>query len=73
MAKYTVILEPNYPEKGYTVRVPVFPGCVTYGKTKKEALLRVQEAIQGFIEGLRKAGEPIPEEVKRVEMDTVTV
>jgi hypothetical protein len=34
---------------------------------------RAKEAIEGFIEGLQKAGEPIPEEVSRVEMDTVIV
>ena len=73
MAKYTVILEPNYPEDGYTVRVPALPGCITYGRTKEEALVRAKEAIAGFIEGLEKAGEPIPEEVAPVEMDTVTV
>ena len=73
MAKYTLILELNYPEKGYTVSVPALPGCITYGQTKKEALARAKEAIAGFIEGLEKAGEPIPEEVTPVEMDTVTV
>ncbi len=73
MAKYTIILEPNYPEKGYTVRVPALPGCITYGHTKDEAMKRAKEAIGGFIEGLEKAGEPVPEEVTPVEMDTVTV
>ena len=73
MAKYTIILEPNYPEKGYTVRVPALPGCISYGRTKEEAMARAKEAIQGFIEGLEKAGEQVPEEVEPVEMDTVTV
>ena len=73
MAKYTVILEPNYPEKGYTVRVPALPGCISYGRTKEEAMARAKEAIEGFIEGLEKAGEQVPEEVEPVEMDTVTV
>ena len=73
MARYTIILEPNYPEEGYTVRVPALPGCITYGRTKEEALSRAKEAIAGFIEGLEKAGEPIPEEVTPVEIDTVTV
>ncbi len=71
--KYTIILEPNYPEEGYTVRVPTLPGCITYGRTKEEALKRAKEAIEGFIEGLQKAGEPIPEEVAPIELDTVTV
>jgi predicted RNase H-like HicB family nuclease len=73
MVKYTVILEPNYPEEGYTVRVPALSGCITYGRTREEALTRAKEAIEGFIEGLEKAGEAVPEEVTPVEMDTVTV
>jgi len=71
--KYTMILEPNYPEEGYTVRVPALPGCTTYGRTKEEALERAKEAIAGFIEGLQKAGEPVPEEVTPAELETVTV
>lgn len=73
MAKYTIILEPNYPEKGYTVRVPALPGCITYGRTKEEALARAREAIQGFIEGLQKAGETVPEETAPVELVTLTI
>jgi predicted RNase H-like HicB family nuclease len=73
VARYTVILEPNEPEEGYTVRVPALPGCITYGRTREVALVRAKEAIEGFIQGLEKAGEPIPEEVTPVEMDTVTV
>ena len=74
MAKrYTIVLEPNYPEEGYTVRVPALLGCITYGRTKEEALERAKEAIEGFIEGLEKAGEPVPEEVTPAELETVTV
>ncbi len=73
MTKYTVILEPNYPEEGYTVRVPALPGCITYGWSREEALERAKEAIVGFIEGLQKAGKPIPEEVSPAELETVTV
>jgi len=73
MTTYTVILEPNYREKGYTVRVHALPGCISYGRTKEEALARAREAIEGFIEGLEKAGEPVPKEVTPVEMETVTV
>jgi antitoxin HicB len=73
VAKYTIILEPNDPEEGYTVRVPALPGCIAYGQTREEALARAREAIAGFIEGLEKAGETVPEEITPVEMDTVTV
>ncbi len=68
MAKYTIVLEPNYPEEGYTVRVPALPGCITYGRTRDEALERAKEAIKGFIEGLEKSGEPVPEETAPTEL-----
>jgi len=74
MAKrYTIVLEPNYPEEGYTVRVPALLGCITYGRNKEEALERAKEAIEGFIEGLQKAGEPVPEEIAPAELDTVVI
>lgn len=73
MARYTIVLEPNYPEEGYTVRVPALPGCITYGRTREEALERAKEVIKGFIEGLQKAGDPIPEEVAPAELETVVV
>jgi len=73
MARYTIILEPNYPEEGYTIRVPALPGCITYGRTREEALERAREAIEGFVEGLQKAGEPVPEEVAPAELAVVTV
>jgi len=74
MAKrYTIVLEPNYPEEGYTVRVPALPGCISYGRNKEEALERAKEAIEGFIEGLQKAGEPVPEEIAPAELDTVVI
>ena len=71
--KYTIVLEPNYLEEGYTVRVPILPGCITYGRTREEALERAKEAIEGFIEGLQKAGETVPEEIAPAELETVTV
>jgi predicted RNase H-like HicB family nuclease len=73
VAKYSIVSEPNHLEEGYTARVPALPGCITYGRNKEEALERAKEAIEGFIEGLQKAGEPVPEEGTPVAMDTVTV
>jgi antitoxin HicB len=36
------------------------PGCISQGKTRKEALLNIQDAIKGYLESLRKHKEPIP-------------
>jgi predicted RNase H-like HicB family nuclease len=70
---YTVVLEPDDDGQGYTVRVPALPGCVTQGRTREEALERAKEAIAGFIEGLKIAGDPVPEEKEPVELATVAV
>lgn len=60
---YTVVLK-SEPEGGYTVLVPALPGCVTYGKTIREAKKMAAEAIQGYIESLEKHSEKIPSEGK---------
>lgn len=58
---YTIILHPD-PEGGYTVTVPVLPGCVTQGETLEEAIVMAKDAIQLYIESLIADGEPVPEE-----------
>lgn len=57
--RYQVIFRPE-PEGGYTVLVPALQGCVSYGKTLKEARAMAEDAIAGYIESLRKHAEPIP-------------
>ena len=59
--RYTVVLEPDDEGRGYTVRVPALPGCISEGRTREEALENAREAIEGFLEGLKKVGDPIPE------------
>jgi antitoxin HicB len=56
---YTVQFQPE-PEGGYTVIVPALRGCVTYGRTFKEAQKFALEAMTGYIEVLKKYNEPIP-------------
>jgi len=48
------------PEGGFTAIVPSLPGCVSYGKSLTEAQRMVQDAIEGYIESLKKHHEPIP-------------
>jgi antitoxin HicB len=57
--RFNVFLRPE-PEGGFTAIVPALPGCVTYGRTLGEAKKIAKEAIQGYIESLRKHKEPIP-------------
>lgn len=50
------------PEGGFTVTVPALPGCVTYGATLAEARKMADDAIQGYLESLRKHGDPLPDD-----------
>ncbi|MGH2352237.1 MAG: type II toxin-antitoxin system HicB family antitoxin [Chloroflexota bacterium] len=70
---YTIILEPDTQEGGYTVTVPALPGVVTQGETFDEAIAMAREAIQCHVEGLIADGEPVPEERERPQAITVPV
>ncbi len=57
--KFRAIIEQD--EDGvFIANCPALPGCVSQGKTRKEAEANVKEAIQGYLESLRNHDEPIP-------------
>ncbi len=59
--KFKVLLEAN-ESGGYTVSVPLLPGCISEGDTKVDAIANIREAIALYIESLQADGEPIPSE-----------
>lgn len=59
---YTIILEPDVEEGGYSVLVPALPGCQTQGETIEECVAMARDAIEGYILTLQDLGRPIPEE-----------
>ena len=69
--KLRVVVEQDEDGK-FIVTCPSLPGCVSQGDTRREALANIQEAIAGYVESLRKHGEPVPppitEEVVEVEL-----
>ena len=74
MERYLVYLEPA-EEGGYVVSCPDFPGCVTQGESRDEALEMIRDDIQGYIVSLEKHGQLVPpgiaknvEEVEAVEV-----
>ena len=56
---YNIMFRPE-PEGGYTVIVPVLPGCVSYGKSLEEAKKMAYDAIEAYVASLRKHHEPVP-------------
>jgi len=66
--KFAITLEKD--EDGFIVAsCPALPGCHSQGRTKKEAMTNIEEAIKGYITSKRKHGEALPvTEVKEVEV-----
>lgn len=59
MKEYTVIFERG--ERNWSAYVPDLPGCIATGETREEIERMIGEAIHFHIEGLRRAGQPVPE------------
>ena len=58
---YTAVFQKE-PEGGYTVFIPILPGCVSYGKDLEEAKKMINDAIKLYIESLSDHKEEIPTE-----------
>jgi antitoxin HicB len=57
---YKILLKPE-PEGGYTVNVPALPGCITYGVDLEEAKLNAREAIELYIDSLKRMVKKFPQ------------
>jgi predicted RNase H-like HicB family nuclease len=60
MAKYRYLCVVEKGPENYGVYAPDLPGLGTVGDTPEEALRNMQEALSLHIEGLVRAGDPIP-------------
>jgi predicted RNase H-like HicB family nuclease len=57
--RYRIFIEQD--EDGiFVAECPSLPGCISQGKTRKEAIENIQDAIRGYLESLNKHNEPIP-------------
>lgn len=60
--KYRIIIEED--EDGmFVAECPALPGCISQGKTRKETLVNIKDAVKGYLESLKKHNEPIPPSV----------
>lgn len=59
--RFYVLLEWNEDGGGYTATVPSLPGCVSEGDTVEEAMVNAREAIEGFLEAMKREGIPVPD------------
>jgi len=68
--RFRIIVEQD--EDGiFVAECPTLPGCISQGKTRDEAVENVKDAMQGYIESLKKHNEPIPPSIQEdvVEVD----
>jgi len=59
MSRYLVIIEKT--ATGFSAYSPDLPGCVAAGGTREEVEKEMHDAIEFHIEGLRLAGEAVPQ------------
>lgn len=70
---YTIILEPDFEDGGYSVLVPALPGCATMGDNIEECIAMARDAIAGHVAALIETGQPVPEETVRPQAITLDV
>ena len=63
MMKYRIIIEQD-EECTFVAECPALPGCISQGKTRREAIDNIKDAIEGYLESLKKHNEPIPPEIE---------
>ncbi|MGC1120313.1 MAG: type II toxin-antitoxin system HicB family antitoxin [Candidatus Methanofastidiosia archaeon] len=61
MNKYVLHILFSEEDEEYLAIVPELPGCTASGKTEEEALEKVKEAIDKWLQAAKKEGRPIPE------------
>ena len=65
-SKFTVILREE--DEGYSVQVVELPGCISQGKTRKEALANIKEAIEGYLEAFPEEHDQLKRKRELVEI-----
>lgn len=59
MIEYPIVLE-REEDGRYSVWAPDLPGCLSWGNSREEAVERIREAIELWIESAKADGDPIP-------------
>jgi len=68
---YRILIEQD--EDGvFIAECPSLPGCVSQGKTRKDVLGNIADAIKGYLQSLKQHDEPIPPSIEE-EIVEVTI
>lgn len=68
--QYTAVFEPE-KTGGYSVTIPVLPGCISQGENFEEALTNIKEAAELYLEDLKES--EIPKEERPIVVSPVQV
>lgn len=60
---YLIVIE--ITDTGFSAYAPDLPGCIATGGTLDEVRIRMREAVEFHIEGLRLEGYPVPESTSK--------
>ena len=60
-SQYEMIIYWDNNDNIFVVDVPELPGCMSHGKTKKEAIENAEKAVQFWIKTAKEDGAQIPE------------
>jgi predicted RNase H-like HicB family nuclease len=72
MQQFTILLTPE-EGGGFTVTAPFFPGLVTFGETREEAVAMALDAAEGLLLVKLEYGDPVPSEREAPELATIEV
>jgi predicted RNase H-like HicB family nuclease len=61
MHKYETIIYWSAEDQAFIADVPELSGCMAHGGSPEEALSKVKDAIELWIDTAREFGDPIPE------------
>jgi predicted RNase H-like HicB family nuclease len=64
MRSYTIVLTAEPDGSAYNVQVPAIDGCVTYGVTVEDAIIRAREVIVLMLNQVIEDGEEVPDDVQ---------
>jgi predicted RNase H-like HicB family nuclease len=57
--RYRILIEQD--EDGiFVAECPSLPGCISQGRTRREALANIRDAIKEYLASLKKHKEPVP-------------
>lgn len=72
--KFKINLEYDFEYKGYITECSTLPGCMSQGKTKKEAIKNIKEAIKGYLKAMKaREKTSIPQETFQTRLVNVGI